>query len=87
MPQGTTLCSTLSPHCTIFVRTSELAFGCDADKMTVMGHGYAAAILNFLLISPVAKAELDSFLTTREAAWYNFSRYICVSVCLSDDNF
>jgi len=35
--------------------------------VTAMGHGYAAAILSLLLISPVAKGELDSLQRVRTA--------------------
>lgn len=43
-----------------YIRENIAAFGGDADQVTVMGHGHAAALLNLLLISPVAKGELCS---------------------------
>jgi len=43
-----------------YIRENIAAFGGDADEVTVMGHGHAAALLNLLLISPVAKGELCS---------------------------
>ena len=40
-----------------YIRENIAAFGGDADEVTVMGHGHAAALLNLLLISPVAKGD------------------------------
>ena len=50
-----------------YIRENIGAFGGDADEVTAMGHGYAAAILSLLLISPVAKGELDSLQRVRTA--------------------
>jgi len=41
-----------------YIRENIDAFGGDADHVTVMGHGHAAALLNLLLVSPVAKGQL-----------------------------
>jgi len=40
-----------------YIRENIEAFGGNADAVTVMGHGHAAALLNLLLISPVAKGR------------------------------
>jgi len=48
-----------------YIRENIAAFSGDADEVTVMGHGHAAALLNLLLISPVAKGERYSLLPTR----------------------
>ena len=50
-----------------YIRENIAAFGGDADKVTVMGHGHAAALLNLLLISPVAKGRLCSLLFLRRS--------------------
>ena len=44
-----------------YIRENVAAFGGDADQVTVMGDGYAAALLNLLLVSPVAKGQYYSF--------------------------
>ena len=44
-----------------YIRENIAAFGGDADEVTVMGHGHAAALLNLLLISPVAKGDYAHF--------------------------
>ena len=44
-----------------YIRENIAAFGGDADEVTVMGQGHAAALLNLLMISPVAKGEMRSF--------------------------
>ena len=38
------------------------AFGGDPKKITMMGQGYGAAIVNLLMISPVTKGELSLML-------------------------
>jgi len=31
------------------------AFGGDADRVSLLGHGYGAALVNILLVSPITK--------------------------------
>jgi len=45
-----------------YIRENIAAFGGDTDQVTVMGHGHAAALLNLLLISPVATGERCHYL-------------------------
>jgi len=40
-----------------WLRQNIAAFKGDPDRMTVMGHGTGAALVNFIAISPVAKGK------------------------------
>jgi len=38
-----------------WVKENIAAFGGDADQVSLLGHGYGAALVNILLISPITK--------------------------------
>lgn len=40
-----------------WLRENLPAFGGDPDRVTLMGHGTGAALVNFIAVSPVAKGE------------------------------
>lgn len=41
-----------------WLRENLPAFGGDPDRVTLMGHGTGAALVNFIAVSPVAKGEV-----------------------------
>jgi len=38
-----------------WIKENIAAFGGDADQVSLLGHGYGAALVNILLISPITK--------------------------------
>ena len=38
-----------------WIKENIAAFGGDADRVSLLGHGYGAALVNILLISPITK--------------------------------
>lgn len=50
-----------------YIRENIAAFGGNPNDVTVMGHGYAAAMVNLLLVSPVAKGNFQLHSILRSA--------------------
>ena len=38
-----------------WIKENVAAFGGDADQVSLLGHGYGAALVNILLVSPITK--------------------------------
>jgi len=38
-----------------WIKENIAAFGGDADQVSLLGHGYGAALVNILLVSPITK--------------------------------
>jgi carboxylesterase type B len=55
-----------------WLRENLPAFGGDPERVTLMGHGTGAALVNFIAVSPVAKGNKQILSTTSEARPYLF---------------
>lgn len=40
-----------------YIKEEIRAFGGDPDNVTILGQGYGAALVNFMLVTPVVKGE------------------------------
>jgi len=68
-----------------WVKQNIAAFGGDPDKVTLMGQGHGAALVNILMISPIAKGTLHNSVALCvyaiiSVAWIIFCRFLLVDL-------
>ncbi|ENN81489.1 hypothetical protein YQE_02111, partial [Dendroctonus ponderosae] len=53
-----------------WLRENLPAFGGDPERVTLMGHGTGAALVNFIAVSPVAKDNVNGAITIQRQLLY-----------------